>query len=78
MRHIAIAVPDGYVCAYRRPNGQLCAVSDHTTREAAQAHADEINRQLAAELAAQRSSRALHRQHGMRRPVRWFEPDAFA
>lgn len=78
MHRTAIAIPGGFVCAYRSPLGHLVAESDHTTREGAQAEADEKNRQHAAELAAQRSSRAMHRQHGMRRPVRWFEPDAFA
>lgn len=78
MRHIAIAVPDGFVCAYQRPGGQLCAVSEHATREGAMARATQKNREYAAQQAAQRNSIARHREHGQRRPVRWFEPDAFA
>jgi len=78
MRHIAIAFRDGFICAYRRPNGQLCPVSDHNTRESAQAEAERRNAAHAAKLAAETGSIAQHRQHAYRRPVRWFEQDAFA
>lgn len=78
LTYIAIAIPGGFACAYQRPNGQLCAISDHATRDSAQAMADRKNREHAALLEAQRSSRVIHREHAQRRPVRWFEPDAFA
>lgn len=78
MHHAAIAIPGGFACAYRRPNGELCAVSEHATRDSAHAAATQRNAAHAAMLAAQQSSLARHREHAYRRPVRWFEPDAFA
>ena len=78
MNRFAIAMQGGFACAYRSPSGYLVAESDHPTRESAQREADRINAQQAADLA--RAQAARFRQHAFeqRRPVRWFEPDAFA
>ena len=78
MRRIAIAIPGGFACAYRSPRGYLVAESDHPTRDSAQREADRLNAQYEADIA--RAQAARFRQHAFaeRRPVRWFEPDAFA
>lgn len=78
MRRFAIAMPGGFACAYQSPSGHLVAESDHLTRESAQREADRINAQADALMA--RAQAARFRQHAFteRRPVRWFEPDAFA
>lgn len=77
MIHHAIAYPGGFVCAYQRPMGELCAVSEHPTRESAQQAAAKLNYQHRARMAQAQATR--WREHAIaRRPVRWFEPDQFA
>lgn len=76
MKHIAIAIPGGFAVAYQRHTGQLVAVSEHATRESAAQEAQRLD--LIARIEQARAERAGLRQNGMRRPVRWFEPDAFA
>lgn len=82
MHHFPVAIKNGFAVAYRRPNGELCAVADCPTRETAQAKANELNA-YAAKYAAKDSSFTTHRTHGWvppaeRKPVRWFPDDAFA
>lgn len=78
LTYTAHAIPGGYAVAYRRPDGTLCAVMDCGTREAAQREADRLNEHQQAQHKA--AQLAGLRQHAFaeRRPVRWFEPDAFA
>jgi len=77
MTHIPIAMQGGFAVAYQRHTGQLVAVSEHATRESATREAQRIN--LLARLDHERAARAALTQHAIqRRPVRWFEPDAFA
>ncbi|AVO42739.1 hypothetical protein [Simplicispira suum] len=76
MKHIAIAIQGGFAVAYQRHSGHLVAVSEHATRESAIREAQRLT--LLARLDQERADRAALRQHGTRRPVRWFEPDAFA
>lgn len=82
MHHFPVAMKSGFAVAYRRPNGDLCAVADCPTRETAQAKANELNAEAERAQAAA-SSFTTHRTHGWvppaeRRPVRWFPDDAFA
>lgn len=78
MKHFAVATPGGYVVAYRSPRGYLVAVSDHVTRDSAQRAADGINAAAAARQAQAEATRYRQHAYTERRPVRWFEPDAFA
>ena len=78
MRRIAIAIQGGFACAYQSPRGYLVAESDHPTRESAQREADRINAEQAAALARAQAARFRQHAYAERRPVRWFEPDAFA
>mgnify|MGYP004701990733 CR=1 FL=1 len=79
LHHTAHAIPGGFAVAYTRPDGTLCAVLDCAERQTAQREADRLNllqqaQQRAADMAALRE----HAYSDYRRPVRWFEPDAFA
>lgn len=76
-RFTTAAVQGGHVVAYVRPDGTLCAISDHATRASAQAEAQRLT---AAELIRhQRETlRAMVAAVAVPRPVRYFEPDAFA
>ena len=82
MNHFTVAVPGGFAVAYHRHTGELFAVSEHATRATAEKEAYSLNAQYAARRAAAiaQAHAARHRQHAFaeRRPVRWFEPDAFA
>lgn len=68
----------GYVVARSRGNGEWIAVSEHLLYESARSEADSLNAQ-------QRARQHLEVHHAMlaamapsRRPVRYFEADAFA
>lgn len=51
---------------------------DCATREAAQREADRLNDQQAAQHRAAQLAGLRQHAYTERRPVRWFEPDAFA
>lgn len=72
------AIQGGYAVAYKRPDGTLCAVMDCPTREIAQGHADTLNEHQQAQHRAAQAARFRQHAFAERRPVRWFEPDAFA
>ncbi|WP_426303885.1 hypothetical protein ACN9MJ_12760 [Acidovorax facilis] len=79
LNHTAHAIPGGYAVAYKRPDGTLCAVMDCGTRGAAEREAQRLNEhQQAQHRAAQLAGLRQHAYSDNRRPVRWFEPDAFA
>ena len=78
LHHIAHATPGGFAVAYTRPDGTLCAVMDCATREAAQREADKLNDQQAAQQRAAELAGLRQHAYEERRPVRWFEPDAWA
>ena len=71
------AIPGGFVVAFRSPCGGLNAVLDCRTREIAEREARYLNSARAAEIERQRL-RDIAMQRNNPRPVRWFEPDAFA
>lgn len=78
LKYNAHAIKGGYAVAYTAPRGHLVAVMDCATRQAAQREADRLNllqqaQQRAADLAGLRQH-----AYAERRPVRWFEPDAYA
>lgn len=75
-KFVVVAVPDGYVVAYRNWRGHLCAVSNHIARQSAIEEAAERNRVAADEAA--RSARRQWLPPRQRRPVRWFDDDKFA
>lgn len=78
LHYTAHAIQGGFAVAYKRPDGTLCAVMDCPTREIAQGHADRLNEyQMAQHRAALKAGQRQH-AYTERRPVRWFEPDAFA
>lgn len=75
-RFVTVAVRGGYLVAYIRPDGTLCAVSDHATIDTAKKwaqynQAEELKR-------CQREALRAIAADTIRRPVRYFEPDAFA
>jgi len=74
------AIPGGYAVAYHHAHLGVTAMSDHLTRDGAEAEADRQNLRHEAELARAAASKMANRQHAFSagRPVRWFEPDAFA
>lgn len=66
---ITLPCQGGFVVAYRRPQGEFCAVSDHLTKTSAQREARQRN---TASLAGSETT------HGTRRAVRSFPQDHFA
>lgn len=78
LTYSAHAQPGGYAVAYKRPDGTLCAVMDCPTREIAQGHADRLNEHQQAQHRAAQLAGLRQHAYTERRPVRWFEPDAFA
>jgi hypothetical protein len=67
----------GYVVARSRGNGEWVGVSEHLLYESARREAMRLN---AGQQARQRieAHRAMQEAMAPRRPVRYFEPDAFA
>jgi hypothetical protein len=80
MKYSVIAQPDGYAVAYPHASGGWVAHSMHCQRNTAETEAQALNEDHAAAVKAAQSSLQMHREHAFaeRRPVRYFEPDAFA
>lgn len=79
MKYRIVALPDGYAVAFFHATGGWMTISEHITRESAESEAQRLNLRQQAEIIAANSSHAKNREHAYtRRPVRWFEPDAFA
>jgi len=73
------AIPSGYAVSFVRPDGKATIHTEHGTRDSAERHADTLNETRRAEAERQRLRDIANRDtFGNRRPVRWFEPDAFA
>ena len=78
MQHIAVPADAGYAVAYRRPNGELCALGEHPTYQSAKREADRLNAQQQARQRLEAHRAMLAAMERPRRPVRYFEADAFA
>lgn len=77
--HLVVAVPGGFAVAFRSALGGLVAVVECADRNTAEAQAKRLDAEAEARAAIAASARARYREHGMaRRPVRFFEPDAYA
>lgn len=73
------AIQGGYAVAFVRPDARATVVMETHSREAADENAARRNVELQAEKARQRLREIANMSTwGERRPVRWFEPDAFA
>ena len=75
-KHTIAAVPGGFICGFITHDGALCAVSDHGSRASAQAEANRLN--TAELIRHQREALRAIAADTVRRPVRYFEQDAFA
>lgn len=78
-RYTVAAVPHGWITAYTMADGTLCAVSDHFTRESAEANAQRLNRHWEAlqDRPHQRARRVcdLIDSYDRKRAVRYFPDD---
>ncbi len=68
----------GYVVARSRGNGEWIAVSEHLLYESARREADRLNAQQQARQRLETHRAMLAAMAPSRRPVRYFEADAFA
>lgn len=68
----------GYVVARSRGNGEWIAVSEHLLYESARSEADRLNAQQQARQRLEAHRAMLAAMAPSRRPVRYFEADAFA
>ena len=78
MNRLVVAIPSGFAVAYRRPNGELCSLSEHADRQGASRECQRL--QLVERMekhAAERNARRQHALWAQRRPVRWFPADEF-
>lgn len=73
--YVTVATPGGFVVAFQRPDGKLTAHAETHLRNVAEREAARLNEARRAEAAQQRLRDLANPE---RRPVRWFEPDAFA
>lgn len=78
MKYFVCAIQGGYAVVNRTALGQLDIVMEAWDRGAAECAAKALQAQFDARMAAAQAAR--FREHALqpRRPVRWFEPDAFA
>lgn len=73
------AIQGGFAVAFVRPDARATIVMETHCRESADVDAARRNVELQAEQARQRLREIANLSTwGERRPVRWFEPDAFA
>jgi len=68
----------GYVVARSRGNGEWIAVSEHLMYESARREAERLNAEQQARQRMEAERAMLAAMAPRRRPVRYFEPDAFA
>lgn len=83
MKYRLVALPTGYAVAYHHSALGWTSVSEHATRESAEAEIRNRNAAHQAALAMAASSLQQHRQHslaerGYGRSVRWVPDDEFA
>ncbi|WP_427773605.1 hypothetical protein [Comamonas thiooxydans] len=78
MQYTVAAHEGGYVVARSRGNGEWIAVMEHASYEVCRREAMRLNAEQQAYERIQREHAALAAIAPRKRPVRYFEPDAFA
>ena len=78
MHHTVAAHAGGYVVARSRGNGEWLAVMEHASYEVCRREAMRLNAEQQARERLEAHRAAMATLEPRRRPVRYFEPDAFA